>query len=565
MMSDLRAKPFNLSDADIAWVEKTRESMTTEEKVGQLFQIQNIDLMDFSLTKDVTREVFNKAMKYKVGGFHLFAFSPNSFKEYQQELLNEFQGQSKIPLIISGDLETGGNMGAHDGTSFGRQMQVAAADSVEVSRRYGEVIAKEGGAMGYHWHYGPVIDINYNPQNAITNTRAFGDTPEVVRRHMIPAIEGIQDNGMAACAKHWPGDGVDDRDQHHLTTVNTFSMEQWRNTYGKLYKEAIDGGVKTIMSAHIALPAYYEELGITDTVTKHTPGSLSYELNQKLLREELGFNGLIVSDATVMVGMQSHCPRAELVPRSIAAGNDMFLFVNDIDYDYNAMLEGVRNGILTEERLDEAVTRILALKASQGLHMAQQSGTLMKEKDELSAVGCAEHQDWARACAKKSVTLVKDVQNLLPLSQEDYKKVLLISSGASGFVGNQFDGKEFENLLIKEGFEVTRDITLREKNNDYDLVIYLINIDPNFLVQSLRMPVGQMGLFKWYPDRVPTLFISMGNPYGLYEMPRQKTFINTYSSSTTVQEELMNCLMGRQEFKGVSPIDAFCGQEIARY
>ncbi len=564
-MIDFKAKPFNLSDTDIEWVEKTRDGLTTEEKVGQLFIVQNIDLMDFSLTKDVTEEVFLRALKYKVGGVHQFAFSPNSFKEHQQSMLNMLQGRSEIPLLISGDLETGGNMGAHDGTYFGRQMQVAAANGVDTSQRYGEVIAREGGAIGYNWHFGPVVDINYNFQCAITNTRTFGDTPEVVRKHMMPTIEGIQKNGMAACAKHWPGDGVDDRDQHHLTSVNAYSMEKWRRTYGRIYREVIDGGVKTIMSAHIALPAYYEELGITDTTSKHTPASLSYEMNQKLLREELGFNGLIVSDATPMVGMQSHCPRNELVPLSIAAGIDMFLFVYDIDYDYNAMLEGVRNGIVTEERLNEAVTRILALKASQGLHRAKQSGTLIKKKEDLTIVGCDQHRDWARDCAKNSVTLVKDVQNLLPLSKDRYKRVLLIPSGASGFAGDHFDGKEFEELLTKEGFEVTRDRTLREGKNDYDLVIYLVNIDPNFLVQSLRMPIGQMGLFSWYPTRVPTLFVSMGNPYALYEMPRQKTYINTYSSSTMVQEELINCLLGRQDFKGVSPVDAFCGQEIARY
>lgn len=562
-MIDLKSKPFNLTDEDIMWVEKIKHTLTIEEKIGQLFNVQCIDMANFSFSEYDAKKTFNYALKYHVGGLHLWGFTPQYTKTIQQDIINDAQSKSKVPVLISGDLEKGGLMGAFDGTNFGTEMQIAATNSEEVAHNYGETIATEGIAMGFNWHFGPVIDINFNFRNIITNTRSFGDTPEIVSKFAVPTIKTIQGYPMAACAKHWPGDGMDDRDQHEVLSINSMSMSEWRGSYKKVYEAAIDAGVLSVMSAHIALPAYYEELGITDVEKKHTPGSLSYELNQKLLREELGFNGLIISDATIMTGMESYCSRKELVPLCIAAGIDMFLFVHDLDFDYKAMLEGYKNGIITEERLDEALTRILALKAALGLHKAKENGTLIKEANQLDIVGGEEHQEWARDCAKKSVTLVKDIQNLLPLDPKKYKKALLIATGAEFAALHSFRGEYFEKLLVKEGIEITRDGTMREENNDYDLVIYLINIEPGFLIQSLYIP-PQIDMFKWYPSRVPTMLISLGNPYSLYEKPRIKTVVNAYNSTNVTQEEIVNCLFGRQEFKGVSPVDAFCGLEDAQ-
>jgi beta-N-acetylhexosaminidase len=159
--------------------------------------------------------------------------------------------------------------------------------------------------------------------------------------------------------------------------------------------------------------------------------------------------------------------------------------------------------------------------------------------------------------------LVKDTQHLLPLNAKKYKKVLLIASGADFASSNPFTGEYFEQLLVQEGIEITRDGTLREENNDYDLVIYLLNFEPGFFIQSLNMP-KQLDMFRWYASRVPTMLISLANPFSLYEKPRIKTVVNAYHASNITQEEVVNCIFGRQEFKGVSPVDAFCGLEDAR-
>ncbi|MDD9267291.1 glycoside hydrolase family 3 protein [Paenibacillus sp. GCM10023248] len=548
----LKGNPFYLSEDAVSWVTKTREALSLDAKVGQLFVVVQTPFMPEQ----------EDLLSIEPGGVHLFAFSPEATKANQQAQIADMQRRSKLPLLVTGDLESGGFGGAIDGTNLAMNMQVAATGKPELARAFGEGIATEGAAMGFNWIFGPVLDINYNHQNPIVNTRAFGDTPEVVESYAIPALEGVQKSGrMAACVKHWPGDGMDDRDQHKVLTVNSMEMKHWRETYGRLYRSAFEAGAKSVMSAHIALPAYYKELGIDDVRRQHTPGSLSSELNVKLLREELGFNGLIISDATAMIGMTSWGPRHEIVPQCIAAGVDMFLFTTDLRFDYEAMLQGVRDGVITKQRLDEAVTRVLALKASLGLHLPQQA------EQDLTQVGSPEQLALAEELARDSVTLVKDTQGLLPLSVEKHRRVLLISSGSEGslFAENGSGGTLFAQMLAEEGFEVIRDYRLKPAGNDIDLVIFVAQKAPGFMQNSLRLsPEEAGGIFTWYPTTVPTVFISLGNPYTLYEMPTMPAMINGYNASAAVQRAILRCLLGKQPFRGVSPVDAFCGLALAR-
>jgi beta-N-acetylhexosaminidase len=546
--------PFFLTRDDIRWVEGTLQSLTTEQKVGQLFVV---------VDSPFNRRESVDLLSIEPGGIHVFA-EENKSKESQHAAIALLQSQSKLPLLISGDLESGGQGGTLEGTNFASNMQVGAANDPQLSQAFGSGIEREGIAMGFNWVFGPVVDINYNYQNPIVNTRAFGDAPDLVAKHAVPVLQGIQERRkMAACVKHWPGDGMDDRDQHKVLTLNSMSMSAWRESYGKVYRQAIEAGVKTVMSAHIALPAYYEELGITDIRTMHTPGSLSYELNTHLLRGEYGFNGLIVSDATSMLGMDTFGPRSKIVPQCIASGVDMFLFTRDMQYDYEAMLQGVRDGIVSEERLNEAVTRILGLKASLGLHNRIRAN----EPTELEAVGCPEHRMLAVKLAQKAATLIKDTQSIIPLTPEKHKRILLIAAADANsmFGDGGSNGVEFEQMLTEEGFEVTREYTLKETDQSVDAVIYLIKRAPGFLESSLRMTNAQSGgLFTWYPTRIPTIFISLGSPYVLYEMPSMPTVVNAYNSTITVQREVLNALLGKQPFQGQSPVDAFCGLDWAR-
>lgn len=573
-MPNLKAKPFNLTDKDIQWVQSTLAGMDLETKVGQLFclVVVNPDPNDILIK---VREV-----GVKPGGYMSRPFPGAQV----QNLYRALQAQAEIPLLLAANLEKGGDGIALDGTAYGTQLQVAATDDETMAYRLGLVAGREGRAVGCNWAFAPVIDIDYNHHNPITNTRTYGSDPERVLRMARAYMQGIHESGLAVSIKHWPGDGVDGRDQHLVTSVNTLSVEEWDATYGKVYQGMIDAGAETIMAAHIMQPAYTRKLrpGIQDT--EIMPASLSPDLNIKLLREQMRFNGLVVTDATGMAGMTAAMPREKAVPYTIMAGSDIFLFTVNLKQDYEFMLKGVETGALTLERLDQAVTNILAFKAALKLHRQKAEGTLVPDEAALSVLNCAEHRAWAKECADKAVTLVKDTQALLPLTVEKHRRILLHVLGDSGGYMDEGGGinARFIQLLTENGFEVEKfdysqlsgmnmwnnalmvDPLGRLKN--YDLVLYFASLKTASNQTTVRINWAQpMGadVPKFVHD-IPTLFVSVDNPYHLQDVPMVKTFINGYTSSAYVTEAVVEKLLGRSAFNGLSPVDPFCGLWDAR-
>jgi beta-N-acetylhexosaminidase len=568
-IGNLRKKPFNLSDHDVRWVENTLAGMELETKVGQLFCL-------VAPTEDV--EPLGQMLEpIKPGGLMYRAFPGATIQKNHRYL----QVKSEIPLLLAANLERGGSGIASDGTDFGTQMQIAATDDEGLAYKLGLICGREGRAVGCNWTFSPVIDIDFNYQNPITNTRTYGSDPDRVLRMARAYMRGVHENGLAVSIKHWPGDGVDGRDQHLLTSVNTLSVEEWDKTFGRVYKGMIDAGAQAVMAAHIMLPAYSRKLspGIKDE--EIMPASLAPELNYKLLRERLGFNGLIVTDATSMAGFTIPMSREKAVPASIAAGCDVFLFTLDLEEDLDYMLQGVRNGILTMERLDEAVSRILALKASLKLHERKSEGTLVPDQSALEVLNCAEHRAWAAECADKAITLVKDTQDLLPLTVAKHKRILLYVLGDTGGYLDEGEGSsaEFAKLLEDHGFAVTKfDYSqfegasmwlalnivrkpVRELKKEYDLVLYYASLRTASNQTVVRITWAQpMGIDvpKFVSD-IPTAFVSVDNPYHLQDVPRVKTFVNGYTSSEYVVEALVDKLLGKSPFKGINPVDPFCG------
>lgn len=557
---DLKAKPFYLQEEDIQWVKNTLDSMDLDAKVGQLF-------CPLGMNDDQT-ELQDMLENYQPGGI---MYRPGEGVGVQATH-RYLQDNSRIPLLVSANLEAGGNGIASEGTYFGKQMQVAATDNVEMGYRLGQIAGREGKAVGCNWAFAPVVDIDMNFRNPITNIRTYGSDPERVLRMGKAYVKGVQETGVAASIKHFPGDGVDDRDQHLHISINSLSVEDWDQTYGMVYKGLIDEGAMTVMIGHIMLPAYSRALSPDIRDEELMPATLSPELLNGLLRDKLGFNGMIVTDAATMAGFTMAMKREIAVPKSIAAGCDMFLFNRNMPEDYKYMKQGIENGILTMERLDEAVTRILALKASLGLHRKQQEGKLVPGPDALSVMKCEEHEKWAQECADQAITLVKDTQSLLPISPERHKRILFFSLGDEvGHYSSEVSYRTLVEQLEREGFVV--DIFNRENldfswmmtsieslTDKYDLAIYCANIVTmsNQTVVRINWAPPMGADMPWFLQELPTLFISTASPYHLQDVPQVKTFINTYSSSEYVYEALVEKLLGRSPFKGVNPVDPFC-------
>lgn len=559
---DLKKAPFNLSDADIAWVESTLKTMTTEEKIGQLF---------CPIGYSTEPEYLNMMLGFHIGGL----FFRDGQSEEMRSTFAYAQERSHIPLLIPSNLEAGGDGAATDGTPYGKQLACAAAGDKQFAYRLGKIACTEASALGINWAFAPVVDIDLNYHNPITNVRTYGNDPDVVYEYAKEYMRAATECDMAVSIKHFPGDGVDERDQHLLTSVNTMSMEEWGETFGKVYAGLIGDGALTVMAGHIAMPAYEEHFD-PDSKGKVVPASLSKALLQGLLREKLGFNGLVITDATPMVGFTAAMAREKSVPTAIENGCDMILFNKDLAEDYDFMMKGYQNGILSEKRLNEANKRILALKAALHLHKKCAAHRLVPEKEALSVIRNNQHVKWAKELADASITLVKDTQNLLPVSAKKYPRVLLEILG--DFPSNDrvlartkeaLENKGFTVCVYEqENFEkgVDNVTTFKEK---YDLVIYIGNVEnaSNKTTNRLNWYTfwGQGNNVPWFANEIPVLFISVANPYHLLDVPMIKTYINCYSNNDYVMDSVVDKITGKSPFKGKNPVDPFCGREELKY
>ena len=552
---DLSAAPFNLDDEAIAWVHTTRENLAPRDKLAQLFVL---------LSRGDAEEAIEPIRNFRPGGIT---------RIYSGDLASEINFARQLdaigpaPMLVSADLE-GSRMSLPFGTSVPNPLALAAVDDLEATTAISTIMAQEARAVGLNWSFTPVIDINAAWRSAIVGTRSYGSDVDKIERHALAQIAAFQANGVAATVKHWPGEGFDDRDQHLVTTVNPLTLAEWEEKFGRLYRAAIEAGVLSVMSAHIAFPAFVRELDPEATSEAFRPASLSRVLNETLLRERLGFSGLIVSDATPMAGMGDWGPRDETLPELVIAGCDVILFSDDANADLMRLVKAVADGRLTQERVDEAVTRILALKAALGLHKDRAEPNL---ESATKIVATPQNLEISRRVTLKVPTVVKDVNSLLPLSPQKHKRVLIYSTGAVQPFAPEPIPLSLPERLTAEGFEVnlhTPDMAVRA--NDFDLVLYLL-AEETLLTRSRifldwkRLTGSVFGAMHRHWHEVPTVMVSLGYPYYLYDAPRVSTYINAYGSSDAIQTAVLETLLGRAPFLGTSPVDPFAGSEQAKY
>ena len=329
-MVNLKAKPFYLNDKEIQWVEGTIASMSPDEKLSQLFVLlKGVPGADEGMIRGLMESARPGGMRWQ-GGDKETVLRQNSF----------FQKYSRIPVFICGNCDDGGvGVLPKEGTFVGTAAEAGASEGTETAYRIGYVAGREASAIGVNWMFNPVADVYKNWRNTIVNTRAFSSDPDRVIACVRAYIRGIKDAAphMACTCKHFPGDGWDELDPHISPAHNEAGAEEWLSSYGKVYQTMIDEGLETIMTGQISLPAMSRKLrpGIRDE--EILPASLAPELLQDLLRGQMGFNGLIISDASHMIGMSGVMARSAAVPACIAAGCDMFLFANDFEEDLGSL------------------------------------------------------------------------------------------------------------------------------------------------------------------------------------------------------------------------------------
>lgn len=556
-MLDLTKKPYNLTPEQIQQLQDKVQAMSLEEKIGQLFFVIGQDEDQVDIKKFIET--------YRPGGI---MYRPAPAEKIKRELAAA-QEASDIPLFFSANLESGGNGIISEGTWFGMPLQIAATDDPTQAYELGNVAGEEAAQVGCNMSFSPIVDIDKNFRNPITNTRTFGSDQERVIQMAAAQIKGLQENQILPVIKHFPGDGVDERDQHLLSSVNSLSAEDWMDSYGKIYQTFINQGIASIMIGHIFQPSWERKLmpEIADAELK--PASASKLLIDGLLRETLGFNGLTITDATPMLGYNAIMPREKLLPATINAGVDMILFNKNIDEDYAFIKQAVADGTLQLERIEEAVLRILGTKMAHGLFD-------LKELSAPLELNLAEHAEKAAAAAKKSVTLVKDRDQLLPLTVERYPRIRMVVLGDSDDGGFKEGGKvteHFQAQLESLGFEVTLydrsrldfheifEEGVAEMEEKFDLALYIANIETASNQTTTRLDwIHLMAAdAPWFMKSIPTVFISTANPYHLFDVPAVSTYINTYTGNKESIAAAIRKMTGAEAFEGISPVDPFCG------
>ncbi len=517
------------------------KNLTLREKIGQtmvmLCQTENF-ISEFGSLENFIK-------KYPIGGLYPCSglneqgLMESVYKEELNDMVKECNKYSKIPLIIGAD-EPNDNEGI---ITFGSQMLLGAANDLNLAYEFGKIVGSHVSSCGIHWWLAPCVDLNMSPLSPVTNTRSLSDDPDIAIPLAKAIIKGAQDTGIAATAKHFPGtDDKESVDPHLAPVNNKISKEKWDATNGKMYSELFKEDVMSVMTGHQNLVCYQSE----KVNGRYLPTTMSKEVVTDLLKEKLGFEGVVVTDALVMGGFTGADGINNQV-KSFAAGNDVMLWP-DIKY-MDLLEEKILNGEIPMSRLDDAVTRILKLKEKLGVL----DGSFIPLEYNLE-----ESEKISKEISEKGLTLVQNELGVLPA--KNLKKVLVVCVTPSDAAYETF--KNFKEVFKKYKIEaeIIRDIsqkrfeTIQDK---YDLTIFALQ-------RAMHQPIGPM---QFWGDNAASIWASnSGNPYKKivcsfgspyhyeYYSETPTTYINAYANTETIHDTFVRAITGQIEFKGKSPV-----------
>lgn len=548
---------------------KNVKKMSVEEKVGQLVHVginARFANQDSPFFKDIQRHV----VENKVGGIIFFG-API----YETTILaNRMQALAKTPLLMSLDAETGIGMRFEDATNFPWAMAIAATGNPEFARRMGVITGREARAIGIQHVYAPVLDVNNNAANPVINVRSFGEDPDDVAKYGIAFAQGVQSQRTLATAKHFPGHGDTNIDSHRGLPIIDHSRESMEKTELVPFRKAVAEGITSIMIAHIALPQIDgeeikplkeylggdAEKGSEIVSQKATiPATLSARVQTDILRKDMGFKGLIVSDAMSMSGLTLYFDQEEAGVRAFLAGTDILEKPSDVDKMIRGLVAAVKSGRIPMEKLEESVTRQLAWKHELGLFSNRI--TPIDQIDRL--VSGADTTMLSDEIATKAITLVRNEPGALPLDASKKIAVLGISNGFDGpptmssLVGTlRSGGLRFTPAYLQEN-TVDEQVAAAQKAVDESdtVVVGLYGRVRSGAKNSVGIPEnGAKLLQKLLASGKKVIAISFGNPYILSSFPELKTYLVAYGDMSSLQRASARAITAKQDITGRLPI-----------
>lgn len=525
-----------------AWVEDTLARLGTEQLIGQLIiqfvygtdadrpDPRNLDRYGVATPAEVVA-------KYGLGGVIYFGWSDNIADPGQvQRLSNGLQRAAMatptgIPLDLSTDQETGrvARIGP-PATEFPGAMALGAGGDPARTQAVFEVTGRELRAMGISTDYAPDADVNLNPDNPVIGVRSFGARPELVAAHVAAAVEGLHTGGVGAAAKHFPGHGDTGTDSHTALPVIHHTHSQWRELDEPPFSAAIAAGVDEIMTAHIAFP---------ELDPSGDPATLSVPILGGLLRDELGYDGLVITDSLQMAGVRARYEDGEVAVRALEAGVDLLLMPADPDAAPRAVLEAVRTGRISEERLQTSVRRVLGMKFDRGLISRS-----LTEVAALSAIGCAEHLRVAEEAAVAAVSLLRDDRRLLPLGE---RSVLVI--------GVDPGPRAALRAALEASGHSARDAGLPADIDPAEIVVLLVaDIHQHRNIEALVAMLAPTGSL---------IVVGIKDPSDLVGLDGVGSALLTYSATAVGMRALATVLTGARQATGRPPVESTLSEALS--
>jgi len=541
-------------NSQAAWVEQTLRKMTLREKLGQMLMPYYFGVFT-SADSGEYKDLLHQVEDNHVGGFILgTARGPLGIERSQvyptAVLTNDLQRHAKIPLVIGADFESGTGMRLDEGTSYPSAMAIAATDDPKLAYAVGKSIALEARAAGVHWIFAPDADVNNNPDNPIINVRSFGEDPGSVASFVTQFVRGVEDNGALATAKHFPGHGNVSVDSHLALAVVSGDRKELDSTELVPFRAAIGADVSSIMPGHLAVPALEADPNV--------PATLSPKILSGLLREEMKFNGLIVTDAMDMGGVTSLYPPGEAAIRAVEAGSDVLLMPPLPDAAMAGLEEAVASGRISEKRIDVSVRKILAAKAHLGLNQNR----FVDVARISSTFGLPAYEAEAQSIADRGVTLLRDTPRALPLDATKPLRVLLVALSADP---DPVPGETIEPEIRPRVDSLT---VLRADTQYANVGSLKIPPPQNYDVAIVALFVrvadrkGNVG----FPDEQrafvnqligsgkPVVVASFGSPYLIGRFPNAPTWVAEFSTNDVSQRAVARALFGQTAIGGKIPV-----------
>jgi beta-N-acetylhexosaminidase len=545
LASPLAAPPARptLDDAALAWVENTLSTLTLRQRVAQLVMPW---VRGGQLRPAESQRLRRWVEQDGVGGLIVSRGPASEFAP----ALNRAQSLAHVPLLIVSDLETGPGMRLTGGTNLPPAMAFGAAADERLAREAGRITGREARAAGIHMTLGPVLDVNTSARNPIINTRAFGDDPLLVARLGSAWLSGAREANLLAAGKHFPGHGSTEVDSHIGLPIITATAEQLIAVELPPFSAAIAAGMEGVLVGHIAVS------GLDGT---GAPASLSARIVNGLLRTELGFDGLVITDALNMGAITRNLEVAEASIRAILAGADVLLQPPGERAVIDAIVHAVETGRIPRERIDQSARRVLRAKAAAGLHRGPRGGTAGGS----GIIGSAAHSRFVDEVAEASLTLPRDRLGLVPFRAEVRRILHVVYVGQ----GSRFSAQTLTSALTGQGYRVdvvqvgertgaSAFAALRDQARAADLVIASAQVTPREYVGSVELG----GAFPRFVRELaaaglPVLVVSFGSPYLLHSFPEIPTYLLAWSGSAESQRAVARALTGRASITGRLPVE----------